>query len=87
MRNNDAALLALYDAFFTSAEVTVLEVSPAVIEKATALRAALKVKTPDAIHLASAIVTGVDAFLTGDSTLAPLLRGPCRSVLTPRSSS
>lgn len=66
LRTNDAPVLALYDAFFTSAEVEVLELTPAVVEKATELRARLNVKTPDALHLASAIVAGASAFLTGD---------------------
>jgi predicted nucleic acid-binding protein len=70
LRANDTALLALYDTFFTSAEVEVLELTPAVIEKATELRAALNVKTPDALHLASAIVNRARAFLTGDRNLA-----------------
>jgi len=70
LRANDAAVLALYDAFFSSAEVEVFELSAAVIEKATELRAAWNVKTPDAIHLASAILAGAMAFLTGDKGLA-----------------
>jgi predicted nucleic acid-binding protein len=69
LRVGDTALLALYDAFFVSAEVEMLELSAPVIEKATDLRAALNVKTPDALHLASAIVAGATAFLTGDRSL------------------
>ena len=70
LRLGNVGLLAIYDAFFTSPEVEVLELSPAVIEKATDVRAALNVKTPDALHLASAIVAGATAFLTGDRNLA-----------------
>ena len=70
LRARDHKLLALYDAFFTSIEVTVVELSRAVVEKATDLRADLNVKTPDALHLASAIHTGATAFLTGDKGLA-----------------
>ncbi len=69
LRAGDAALLALYDAFFAAAEVEILELVPAVVEKATELRAALNVKTPDALHLASAIVARATAFLTGDRDL------------------
>jgi predicted nucleic acid-binding protein len=68
-RANDAKLLALYDAFFASVEVEVLELSRAVVEKATDLRAELHVKTPDALHLATAILAGATAFLTGDKGL------------------
>jgi predicted nucleic acid-binding protein len=70
LRANNAALLALYDSFFTSLEVEVVELTAAVIEKATDLRATLNVKTPDALHLASAIISGATAFLTGDKGLA-----------------
>lgn len=62
--------LALYDTFFAAAELQLLDVDDAVIEKATELRAKLNVKTPDAIHLASAIVAGASVFLTGDQALA-----------------
>ena len=69
MREGNGSLLALYDAFFVGAEVEVLPLSNAVVDKATELRAALKVKTPDALHLAAAIVFGATAFLTGDKAL------------------
>ena len=70
LRQGDAALLALYDAFFASAEVLLLEITPDVVEKATELRAHLNLKTPDAIHLASAILVQASAFLTADRSLA-----------------
>ena len=69
MRGGDAALLAVYDAFFAGAEVSILELTAAVVEKATELRAALNVKTPDALHLAAAVVSGASAFLAGDRDL------------------
>jgi predicted nucleic acid-binding protein len=69
VRNHDTALLALYDAFFAGFEVEVAELTAAVVEKATFLRAALDVKTPDALHLAIAILSGATAFLTGDKGL------------------
>jgi predicted nucleic acid-binding protein len=70
LRAADTKLLALYDAIFASAEVVVLELTRGVVEKATELRATLNVKTPDALHLASAILCGATAFLTGDKGLA-----------------
>jgi predicted nucleic acid-binding protein len=41
-----------------------------VLERATDLRARYGFKTPDAIHLATAIEEHVDLFLTGDTALA-----------------
>jgi predicted nucleic acid-binding protein len=69
LRAGDAPLLALYDAFFASAEVTLAEIGAAVIARATEYRAHLNVRTPDAIHLATAFVEGATAFLTGDRAL------------------
>jgi predicted nucleic acid-binding protein len=69
LRHRDTALLALYDAFFTSAEVALLDITEPVLEKATEVRAHLNIKTPNAIHLASAIVGRAVAFLTGDRNL------------------
>jgi predicted nucleic acid-binding protein len=70
LRVNDTVLLALYDALFNGPEVQLLDITPDVLEKATELRAHLNLKTPDAIHLASAILAKVSAFLTGDRNLA-----------------
>ena len=69
LRDADAALLATYDAFFTRARV-VVDLTAAVLDCATELRARHGFKTPDAIHLASAMEAGVDAFLTGHAGLA-----------------
>ncbi|MGD0680061.1 MAG: PIN domain-containing protein [Polyangiaceae bacterium] len=68
MCDRDAALLARYDATFASARV--VEVTAAIIECATDLRARYGFRSPDAIHLATAIEASVDVFLTGDVTLA-----------------
>ncbi|MGO9837139.1 MAG: type II toxin-antitoxin system VapC family toxin [Polyangiaceae bacterium] len=68
IRDRDAALLARYDATFTSARI--VEVTPAIIERATELRAHYGFRSPDAIHLATAIDGGADVFLTGDAALA-----------------
>jgi predicted nucleic acid-binding protein len=70
LRAGDTALLVLYEALFNGPEVQLLDVTPDVVEKATDLRARLNVKTPDAIHLATAIEAKVVAFLTGDRSLA-----------------
>jgi predicted nucleic acid-binding protein len=68
MRDRDAALLARFDATFAS--VRVVEVTAAIIERATELRARHGFRSPDSIHLATAIEASVDVFLTGDASLA-----------------
>lgn len=69
LRLNDVALLSLYEAFFSGAELELLDLTADVVEKATELRAMLNVKTPDALHLASAILACATSFLTGDQAL------------------
>jgi predicted nucleic acid-binding protein len=82
LRASDAALLATYDAFFTRARLEVIDVSAAAIDRATELRARYGFKTPDAIHLACAIVAGADGFITGDTNLARCTEIPIEIVST-----
>jgi predicted nucleic acid-binding protein len=70
LREGRTDLLARYDEFFTRRNVAMIELSAAVVERATGLRARYGFKTPDALHLASAIDAGAEEFLTGDSELA-----------------
>ena len=70
MRAGDLATLAQFDVFFAGVELLVIEVGPAVIERATDLRARYNLKTPDAIHYASAVEVGAIVFLTGDRGLS-----------------
>lgn len=64
-----SALLADFDAFFASTDVQVLSLTAAVCDRATELRARHGFKTPDALHLAAAIVHGCDRFLSNDVRL------------------
>ncbi|HEX4056615.1 MAG TPA: type II toxin-antitoxin system VapC family toxin [Tepidisphaeraceae bacterium] len=70
LRENNAALLATYEGFFTRALVNVIEIGPNIVERATELRARYGLKTPDAIHVATAIEEHADLLLTGDRELA-----------------
>jgi predicted nucleic acid-binding protein len=70
LRVADTVLLAEYEGFFAGPALVLCEITPAVVEMATDFRATFRVKTPDALHLASAIVSGASAFLTGDRDLA-----------------
>ena len=67
LREHDDDLLGLYDVFFSGREVNVREIDAGVIERATELRAAVGLKTPDAIHAATAELAGVKAFWTTDA--------------------
>lgn len=70
LRDRDSALLAAYDAFFLADRLLLVDVSAPVIERATDLRARYRLRTPDALHLATAIQETADVFLTGDAALA-----------------
>jgi predicted nucleic acid-binding protein len=63
IRDHDSALLARYDAQF--AQTRLVAVSESIIERATDLRARYGFRSPDAIHLATAIDAGVGVFLRG----------------------
>lgn len=70
LRARDSALLERYEQFFSRRRVTIAEVSGSVIDLATDLRVKYELRTPDAIHLATALVETSDVFVTGDKTFA-----------------
>lgn len=68
-KDRDHALLERYDPLFGASRVVVLDVSESVIDRATSLRARHGLKSPDAIHLATAVECGASSFWTGDAAL------------------
>lgn len=70
LRDRQTELLAHYEGFFARKPVMLADISAGIIERATELRAAHGLKTPDAIHLATAIEERAELFLTGDADLA-----------------
>lgn len=70
LRERETRLLETYEGFFALASLRVIEITADVIERATELRVRYGLKTPDAIHLATAIELQADAVLTGDRDLA-----------------
>ena len=69
VRDNNKTLLAAYDAFFSAKPVVLADIDARIIETATQLRALYRFRTPDAIHLATAIEEKAAVFLTGDGAL------------------
>jgi len=84
IRDGNLALLAQFDALFSAHRMTLLEVAPRVIERATDLRARYNFKTPDALHAATALEASVSLFLTGDAGFRRCTELPVE-VLTPAS--
>jgi uncharacterized protein len=70
MREGNRALLERYDTLFGADRVAVLDVSEQVIDRATDLRARHGFKTPDAIHLATALEFSAAEFWTADAALS-----------------
>lgn len=69
MRDGNTALLDEFDRFFNESVSEVLALSREVIDRATEIRSLYGFKTPDAIHLAAAIVSNCELFLTNDRRL------------------
>lgn len=67
LREKNRANTDLYRAFFASTGLQIIEISAAVVETATLLRARHGLHTPDAIQAASALsLKGAVTFVTGD---------------------
>ncbi|NMC70370.1 MAG: type II toxin-antitoxin system VapC family toxin [Myxococcales bacterium] len=75
-RSGARAVEMLYERFFSAGENDVRPLDRAVFDLAVGIRAEHRFSTPDALHLATAIVAGCDIFLTADRTLARFPRLP-----------
>ena len=64
LRTADQIRLQAFRSFFS--DCTVVPLHPEVMERAAELRAATRLQTADAIHLAAAVHWGCDALLTND---------------------
>ena len=69
LRDRDEESLSRYDAFFALQEVTRIPMTAEVFDIATSLRASHRLKTPDALHLAAAILGGCEELWTNDDHL------------------
>jgi len=68
LREKNEELLARYRNFFCAEDLTMIPISPAIIEKASHLRAFHQLRTPDAIQAASALSISENViFVTGDT--------------------
>lgn len=67
IRKQDTLLENVYrDLFFDSEEVELFAISVPILERAARIRAETGLKTPDAIHAATALEIGAELFLTND---------------------
>lgn len=69
LRDRESALVNAFDTYFDEIIGETVPLSRTVIDRATEIRARYGFKTPDALHLASAIIAQCDLFLTNDKQL------------------
>lgn len=77
LREGDTALLEHYRVFFSQPGLRTVTLDAQVIDRAASIRAAYRLKTPDALQAASAMVLEEETvFLTGDASfeIVPSLR-------------
>ena len=70
LKSGDAAKLAVFDAFFGRPDVRIVPFTTTVFDRATMIRATHNFKLGDSLHLAAAVESGCDVFLTNDSRLS-----------------
>lgn len=71
LRDNDQTLIKRYGQFFAARNLQIVELSPAVVDRATQIRAFCSLKAPDAIQAASALsIKGPVRFVTNDKRFA-----------------
>ena len=70
LRQGDAAKLAVFDGFFARPDMHLVPLHTAVYDRATAIRATHNFKLADSLHLAAAVESKCDRFLTNDTRLS-----------------
>lgn len=67
MRDGRDDIVREYEAFLTSGEIELVPISREVLRQSASLRANLRMKTPDAIHVATAVAHGCTVFASNDA--------------------
>lgn len=67
IRESDTDLIETYEQLLLFSQVQLLPITQAILREAANLRATTSLKTPDAIHAATALNQGCTLFLTNDS--------------------
>jgi uncharacterized protein len=75
LREGDLDTLAVFDGFFAASAVGYAPLSRPVFDLAADLRAHHRLKTPDALHLAAAVLSGCAEFWTNDRRLEQAAEG------------
>ena len=70
MHDGNLTLLQDFDDYFANTIAEVVPLPRGVVDRATEIRAQFNFKTPDSIHLAAAVASKCDVFLTNDRRLS-----------------
>ena len=70
VRNSNSILLQDFDDYFVNTIAELVPLTRTVVDCATEIRAQFNFKTPDAVHLAAAVIANCDVFLTNDYRLS-----------------
>ncbi|MGL5940839.1 MAG: type II toxin-antitoxin system VapC family toxin [Waterburya sp.] len=66
LRNKDTLLVNAYEEILLSEQMELIPINQDILRQAANLRATTNLKTPDAIHAATAISVNYDLFITND---------------------
>jgi predicted nucleic acid-binding protein len=66
LKNGNIPLLRTYEQALSGTDVRLLPITQPILRRAAQLRAATKLKTPDAVHAATALETGCALFISND---------------------
>ena len=66
LKNADAVLINAYERLLLSSEIRLIPINQSVLREAARLRATTTLKTPDAIHAATALSVNCTQFVTND---------------------
>ena len=67
LRNNNESLISDYEQLLLNSAMQLVPIEQAILRQAANLRATSSLKTPDAIHAATALSINCDLFITNDN--------------------
>jgi predicted nucleic acid-binding protein len=76
LKRADTALAATYEQFFQQPGIRLLPITQPVLREAARLRATTRLRTPDAMHAATAAVAGCVLFVTNDVAFRGMVNLP-----------
>ena len=76
LKSGDTALASAYEQLFQQAQTRLLPITQPVLREAAGLRATTRLKTPDAVHAATAGQAGCVLFVTNDVSFRGVVSFP-----------